>query len=219
MPFTLQDQLLESGRRDMGCKSAGGLGTSRGTVAAVAPARRMPARVEKLLGPDPVDLTQVCDEIRRTPGLEAMALRLVVSLSLSDDDSLHTIEKAAIALGTSRLKALFQGWTMLLAKELPGSTPPDPAAESSLATIAADRTGQCTPESLYLAGFLRILGLDSPSVASGLDRAHWVAASGEGESYSSLTEIFIRDFISLIPNLGVSAVVPEVVTASAGRHS
>ena len=221
MPLTLQEKPVESGRSAMNCQSASGAALSEGRAASTTRATHMPARVEKLFGPDPVDLTKVCDEIRRTPGLEAVTLRVMGSLSLTDDDSLHTIEEAAIALGTSRLKALFQGWTMLQAKELSGAMLMEPVTASALASDASDSGSamRCTPESLYLAGFLRILGLDSPFAAASLAGARSVAASGEGESYSGLTEIFIRDFISLIPNLGVAAVASEAAVAGAGRSS
>lgn len=225
MPLTLQDpsafatsHAAKENPRIGQSLSLGGSGASAAAMRAVS------TGTDSLFGAEPVDLSAVCEEIRRTPGLQDTALRLFRSLSLSAEEPANSLEEAAIALGTGRLKALFKGWAMLQAKEFPSPMLTLPATEDS------DRGSRSkpeapvipwTPESLYLAGFLRILGLDMPKELAGKPQSENLSARIPLIPCSGLTDIFIRDFISLLPSLGDSFVAPheKVVAASLANNT
>jgi hypothetical protein len=219
MPQTLQyPSAVAESRAGKGNSRIGESLSRRGAEGPGAALRAASTSADSLFGAEPVDLTAVCEEIRRTPGLQDAATRLVQSLSLSAEESANSLEEAAIALGTGRLKALFKGWAMMQSKEIPSAmlkltAEEDPGAGAR--TKAEAPVIPWTPESLYLAGFLRILGLDMPKGLAGKAPADSLAACLPMIPCSGLTDIFIRDFISLLPSLGDSFVAPQAKGAAA----
>lgn len=220
MFLTLQDQFTDAAERKTQNKDRAQENAStslNGTLP--RPKCGMPTRIERLFGTEPIDLAGVCDEIRRTPGLEAIALRLISSLSLSIEESASTVEEAAIALGTSRLMALFQGWAMLERNEIPnGILHDEPGGSPNLTPEIDSRRGGAdwTPESLYLAGFLRILGLDSLPPHTSEANPELPAECHRAVSGSGVADTFLQDFITLIPSLGACSVAPIAAKRTAG---
>lgn len=213
MALTLQDpasvQTREFSKENPRKGNAVSYGCSEASAVAT---RSVPTATDALFGAEPVDLTAVCEEIKRNPGLQVAAIRLLHSLSLSAEESANTLEEAAIALGTGRLKALFKGWAMLQAKEFPSAMLSQPVADDSSSDLSLDTepvTAPWTPESLYLAGFLRILGLDMPDARGGKNVPQDLAARIPIVPCPGLTDIFIRDFLALLPSLGDSFVAPH----------
>ena len=152
------------------------------------------ARLNSLLVSDPIDLAGISDEIRRCPGLEGLVLRLGASLVLSPDEPLNTIEEAVVVLGTSRLRVLIDLWS---SPNLALAQQPDSPRNDSLREDA----GAITPEARYLANFLRCLGCEcSENALSGRRLAAWTSKIRH-DQIVALTDIFMRDFFSLLPTI------------------
>jgi hypothetical protein len=228
MASTLEDQLSDStlvGRADGRTSGAQGPSVPFGSS---TPDPRGPAqRLTSLLGAAPVDLGHISREIRAHPDLEALVIRLSGLLVLSPEGSITSVEEAAVVLGTDRLRILIHAWsslqncdpTMKLFGNCglnPGGTP---AGEPSSQAFAP-----WTPEMLYVASVLHCLGLDAAAPAI----APTQAASGFGlrtGQLAGLTDLLVRDFISLIPVLGPvllnsrQTAIAASATAAHGKES
>jgi len=142
-----------------------------------------------MLGADPVELRCVCDEIRAHPELEALVIRLSGTLSLSVNPSPATIEEAAVQLGVDRLRVVFRAWSSLCN-----------AMGNQERMQNPDRW---TPEAIYLTAFFHELGLDVQAAKSKNPSAGDLS-NLETEYRAGLTDVLIRDFLSLIPHLDPS---------------
>jgi hypothetical protein len=151
------------------------------------------ARLTRLLIAAPIDLAGISDEIRRHPDLEAIILRLGVALLLSPDEPLSTVEEAVVVLGTSRLRILIDLWSSTGAIANAASSPLNAAAAPTSASVAL------TPKMRYLTNFLRCLGFDSPENAFSCARLAAWATKIPPDQMFALTDIFMRDFFSLLP--------------------
>jgi len=173
--------------------------TTRPLVAAVPDCV---SRLVQLLAEDPVDLAQVSDEIRAQPALADVVKRVAASLQLAPEDSVSTIEEAAIILGTDRLRVLLSALPQA-EKIIHGNaaTASGTAAESE--AIASDVAW--TPESFYLASFVRFLGLaDLDAGAPGEEECSRLPDGARSEA-AAMTEILVRDFLSLVPRMRKSS--------------
>lgn len=137
----------------------------------------------------PIDLSGISDEIRRHPDLESLILRLGVSLALSPDEPLNTVEEAVVVLGTTRLRVLIDLWS---------SAPRSISADASNSQLAShvSLSPTKTPEVGYLSNFLRCL--ESDSSGDGERLAAWASKIPTDEMHT-LTDLFMRDFFSLLP--------------------
>lgn len=156
------------------------------------------AKLIDLLVSDPIDLAGISNEIRRNPGLEPLVLRLGISLALSPDEPLNTIEEAVVVLGTSRLRVLIDLWSS--ADSLPSdrtkeqASAPQNNSHNESASVA-------TPEALYLTNFLRCLGCEcSENALSGRRLEAWTSKVRH-DQIVALTDLFMRDFFSLLPTI------------------
>ena len=99
------------------------------------------AELLKLLEITPVDLAQVTDKLRRC-GLEKVVVELGAMANASAMGGVHSLEQAAVVLGTDRLRFLAQAWPRILS-----------AAEEERSAVhgsAADSADDCTNGSLVL---------------------------------------------------------------------
>lgn len=167
-------------------------------------------RLVQLLAEDPVDLARVSDEIRAQPALADVVQRVAASLQLVPEDSASSVEEAAIVLGTDRLRVLLsalpqfdriaRGTATTAAgksrSEESGKSAHCPAAPEAVASEVA-----WTPESFYLASFVRFLGL--ADLDTGLSGEGVVSPLPDGarSEAAAMTEILIRDFLALVPRM------------------
>ncbi|HEY6466030.1 MAG TPA: HDOD domain-containing protein [Candidatus Acidoferrales bacterium] len=187
MPAAIDDQTRTSANRGRANPRIHSLAN---TVATSDP-RKSDAldRLRNLLISAPIDLSGISDEIRRHPDLESLVLRLGVSLALSPDEPLNTVEEAVVVLGTSRVRVLIDLWS-----SAPRSTSAD-ASNSQLPSHASLSPTEA-PEVGYLSNFLRCLESDSPGHGERL--AAWASKIPTDETHT-LTDLFMRDFFSLLP--------------------
>jgi len=143
----------------------------------------------KLLREDPIELGQVCDEIRSHPGLEELTVHLGKALALSPDWSPANLEEVAIQLGVDRLRIVFRVWLSIL--------------ESSAELDQLPGSPKATPEALYLAAFLRELGVNGTSSVVRL-KSPGFSPEVDAEMRPALVDVLVRDFLSLIPFLDPS---------------
>jgi HD-like signal output (HDOD) protein len=151
--------------------------------------------LNRILDAEPVDLARVSEEIRTDPAFESLVLRLAASLVLSPEVASPRLEEAAVVLGTDRLKILGYMWSVLGGLHDKVSSGEQAVSESP---------AKWTPEALYIASFLRCLGLDSPDAAdsSPLPVLHSV-------EIPDLKKMLMRDFLALIPVLDPSLLIPR----------
>ena len=170
-----------------------------------APRLRGPeAGLDALLAAELVDLRQITATIRQQPGFEQLVMRLSTSLALSPDLPPTTVEEAAIVLGTDRLRVLTYAWSLLSQRS--------PAAHESETLSIED----WTPEALYLASFFWWLGFDSFDSKARITREKPERFGVEEEQLVRLTEILLRDFMSLIPFVEPALWKPRERAALAG---
>ncbi|HXX43503.1 MAG TPA: HDOD domain-containing protein [Candidatus Acidoferrales bacterium] len=156
----------------------------------LAPSEPPPVcRINRLLGAEIVDLSRVAREIRSHPDLESLVLQMAVSLALSPARSLGTLEETVFVLGTDRLRVLLYTWSLLQRK---------------LPQVHPSASVGWTPEALYLASFLRYLGLDSPDAAILHNEMFAFALDPQRAEFADLRDTLMRDFLSLIPVLAPS---------------
>jgi HD-like signal output (HDOD) protein len=163
------------------------------------------SRLAHLLDRAPVDLARLSEEIRSEPHLEALVIGLTDSLQLSPENLVRTLEQAAIVLGTDRLRVMVYLW----------STRMEDCRASNFRSRANRSTSPATedqgkffstavgpiPELLYLAGFLRWLGLNSLKPATSGKRAPCFALGVQPGQFTDLRNILISDFLALVPVL------------------
>lgn len=162
------------------------------------------ATLTSLLALDTLELGRISDEIRIYSGLEDMVMRLSRSLMLSPDLPPGSVEGAAILLGADRLRVLVHSWILIEKEKTRTISAQDRSSYSGLCHDAGERQEpllRASPESLYLTTFLHLLGLDAsaPEPFSPVSSALLPAVNRE--RVPGLTDILMRDFISLIPFL------------------
>jgi hypothetical protein len=181
------------------------------------------ARLAALLSRDPIELRGVAEAIRDCSELESFILRVCASLVLAAELPSASLEEAAILLGADRLRVLVQAWSVMRdpafgdAASL-SSAGPAPASPHALPSVppapplvpfelnAAQRLATWTPEMLYLATFFHSLGFDStPPPLSPLAGKPVLFPSGQ---ISALTDVLMRDVLSLIPVIEPSILQP-----------
>lgn len=137
-------------------------------------------RLVTLLEEDPVDLARVSDQIRSQPELADTMRRVAAYLQFAPEESVSSVEEAAIVMGTERLRALLHSWPAFQ-KRLRDRT------EAREADGYRETVPGRTAELVDLAGFARLLGLGNYGLA---------AASPETAEISAL---LLRDFLALLP--------------------
>lgn len=155
-----------------------------------------------LLALDTIELCRVSDEIRLHSRLKAMVMRLSQSLVLSPDLPSSTVEAAAILLGVDRLRVLVHAWTLVEREKANAAAAPECA--SSLRADDSehhDSLSSAMPESLYLTTFLHLLGLDASTPQPYPRVSPILLPTADLIHVPVLTDILMRDFISLIPFL------------------
>jgi hypothetical protein len=166
------------------------------------------ARLATLLQSDAIDLAGISAAIRERPGLQRMVLTMSESLALAPTKPAGTVEEAAIVLGKNRLRVLVQAWSLV-------------GVPDSVRVNAPIRNGEVTPEVLYLLSFFRWLGLDSAERPEHLDappeeEKRLPAYTFEGgEEVTGLTDMLMRDIVSLIPY--VDPILPNQELKAAAR--
>jgi len=165
------------------------------------------ARWMRLLEDETVDPAAVAEEIRAHSDLESLVMKLSASLVLSPEGSIAGAEEAAILLGTERLKVVVYMW--LLRQQPGGVAELFGRDESKLAEAGEERNSwdESSPEELYLASFLRCLGLD-PS-RGGRELPACFAPALEHREFAELRNMLMRDFVALIPILNPSLLKPR----------
>lgn len=152
------------------------------------------SRIRALLESDAIDLAGISAAIRERPGLQRLVLTMSESLALAPPRPERTVEEAAVVLGKNRLRVLVQAWSVMHG-----------GGRASIADGA--RAGKVTPEVLYLSSFFRWLGLDSGNGSREQKPAACEAAFDGGEEVAGLTDLLMRDIVSLIPY--VDPILPE----------
>jgi HDOD domain len=195
--------------------AANGFGTAaagrRRTAASVPEISGPAARLAELLAEDPVDLARVSDEIRAQPALAAMVQRVAASLQLSPEGSARSVEEAAVVLGTDRLRILLHAWPVFekarQGKPAEGTAPNNAATQAGqagAALVAGDAGASqdaWTPESLYLASFVRFLKTGDAAEAIPPEELGMSAGGAARSEVAEMTEMLVRDFIALIPSI------------------
>ncbi|MGH9757862.1 MAG: hypothetical protein ACRD4M_09000 [Candidatus Acidiferrales bacterium] len=160
------------------------------------------ATISALLALDTIELCRISDEIRLHSGLEAMVMRLSHSLLLSPDLPPSTVEGAAILLGVDRLRVLVHAWTLLELEKAGDAEDTDSNSRLYAEDFGRQNSLSCaTPETLYLTTFLHLLGLDASTSQPYPHVSRFLLSTGDLEHVPVLTDILMRDFISLIPYL------------------
>lgn len=167
-------------------------------------------RLNRLLDASPADLEGIASEIRNHLELVAMIMKLTASLA--PETIPCTLEEAVVVLGTHRLRVLVYMWSVLPQAY---KTVEQSARETNSSAIGEDESAyartsaQWTPEALYLASFLRWLGLDTPGAANAPQLAAHLASGISGSDHAALHELLMQDFISLIPVLDPALLKPR----------
>lgn len=173
------------------------------------------ATLSSLLALDTIELCRISDEIRLHSGLEAMVMRLSHSLLLSPDLPPTSVEGAAILLGADRLRVLVHAWTLLEQEITSKAEHGDASSMRSGGDLGRlDSLSCATPESLYLTTFLHLVGLDASTSQPYPQVSGVLLPTGDLEHVPALTDILMRDFISLIPILDAT-----ILKASRNRGS
>jgi hypothetical protein len=148
-------------------------------------------------------LARVGREIRTHRDLEALILRLAASLVLSAGSIALTIEEAAVVLGTDRLRVLIYMWSLVpdgrSTPEVPGTAEPPGGDTGGARSTLSAASPSWNPETLYLASFLRWLGLDSPGRTISRGEPPCFAAGVQSDDVAGLTDLLMRDFVALMP--------------------
>jgi hypothetical protein len=172
-----------------------------------------------LLDAVPVDLARISEHIRSHPEISELMISLAGSLLLSAESTI-TIEEAAVMLGTDRLRVLACMWSII---EQYGEQGRAPKRSNSTAEVRDDRPTSCiqgiswTAQSLYLATFLRCLGLDSPDSELPRDRMQSAGRTWQAEDFADLRNVLMRDFLALLPSLNPFVSKAEPANAATGR--
>lgn len=156
-----------------------------------------------LLGAVPVDLARISEHIRSHSEIADLVIRLARSLVLSADSRM-TIEDAAVMLGTDRLHVLASMWSIMEKYDEGGCAEKPPASTDGSGdtpqTFCIHGTSW-TAQTLYLATFLRTLGLNSPDSELPWDRKESAVPAWQTEDFADLRNLLMRDFLALLPTL------------------
>lgn len=155
-------------------------------------------RLNRLLDGGAVETAGLAQEIRSHHELESLVLRITKSLALWPPDSAERLEEAIVRLGSDRLRVLLYTWS-LLAKKAAQGPPPGSSPNWS-------------PEALYLASFLRYLGLDSPDAAILHSEMFYFALDPQRAEFAHLRDTLMQDFLALLPILDASVLRPPTKT-------
>lgn len=147
-------------------------------------------RLNRLLDAPAIDLTCVGQEIRSQPELKSLVTRMAASLALLPSESAHRLDDAIIMLGANRLRIVLYLWSLLRQKA------------AKISSLNA-REGW-SPEALYLASFLRYLGMDSPDAAILHSEMFSFALDPRRAEFADLRDMLMCDFLALIPALNPS---------------
>lgn len=202
MPTAIEDPSRDSAQVKISTRRQ----TSKALSSHETDPREVMARLTRLLHAAPIDLAAICAEIRTHGELEALIMRLTGSLVLSPDEPLSTVEEAVVVLGTERLRVLIDLWCSSETTASGRSGPSQEASAMDLQKRSTTRSGSGAnpsslncPEMRYLRNFLRCLGFDSPEQSlSGVRLEAW-ASKVSSDQMLALTDLFMRDFFSLLP--------------------
>ena len=156
-----------------------------------------------LLAAVPVDLARISEHIRSHAEISELMIRLAGSLLLSAESRI-TIEEAAVMLGTDRLHVLACMWSII---EQYGEEDRAEKRSNLKAGARDDQPTSCiqginwTAQTLYLATFLRCLGLDSSDSELPGDRIQSARRTWQAEDFADIRNVLIRDFLALLPSL------------------
>jgi HDOD domain len=167
-------------------------------------------RLDRLLDASPADLERISVEIRNHPELVAMMMRLTASLA--PETIPCSLEDAVVVLGTHRLRVLVYMWSVLPhAYKMVELAAQEANSEAGAGdeSVRAGASAQWTLEAMYLASFLRWLGLDNPGNANASHIAPYLASAITGRELAALHELLMQDFISLIPVLDPALLRPR----------
>jgi hypothetical protein len=162
---------------------------------------------DSLLDSAPVELDRISEQVRARPELEALVSKLARSLQLIPGNSSPTIEEAAVVLGTDRLRIIVYMWSLLEGR-CDSAILGEPSDGQSTRHSASSRNnknvlrafGVQNMETLYLVSFLRGMGLVPSANVSAL-QALPPRFCGRAADLAELTDLLLRDFLSLIPVL------------------
>jgi len=164
------------------------------------------APLASLLSATTLDLARISQEIRGRADLESLVLRLAASLALSAEGSVMSLEDAVVVLGTDRLRVLVYLWSTFVeetgARDSGESVQSESATACGSASVASGGTNWA-PEALYLAGFLRWLGLDSPVTGASRQQRPCTAFGLPNANFAQLRDMLMRDFLALIPMMNL----------------
>lgn len=171
-----------------------------------------------LLGTVPVDLARISEHIRSHAEISELMITLAGSLLLSAESKI-SIEEAAVMLGTDRLHVLASMWSII---EQYGEEDRAEKRSNLAADARDDRPTSCiqginwTAQTLYLATFLRCLGLDSPDSELPGERMQPAGRTWQAEDFADLRNVLMRDFLALLPSLNSPASKPDPPDAATG---
>ncbi len=172
-----------------------------------------------LLSAVPVDLARISEHIRSHAEVAGLVVGLAGSLLLSAGDGRLTIEDAAVTLGTDRLRVVACMWSLI--QEHGEERGPEKSAD--LAAGPGDHWRSCcihgttwTAQTLYLAAFLRWLGLDSADSELPGDRMQFAAPIWRPEDFADLRNLLMRDFLALLPTINAPSPKADPATAATG---
>ena len=185
--------------------------------------RAAAASLMRLLEADAVDLRNVGDAIRVHPELESLVLELCNLLVLAPEDPASSVEEAAIVLGKERLRTVVHVWS---ANQWAGEVGlgPQPANRDVAAgnqnsgrvpggTIdgrpASFLWSEFSAEVLDLASFFHWARRDLVSFVNGGGENHARRLDLELRHASHLTDLLVRDLLSLISLLNPAVLSPE----------
>ena len=139
---------------------------------------------------------------------------MAASLVLSPEGPAPKIEDALVVLGTHRLRVLIYMWSVLQglagdAGRIAGGGDAGSRGALESQPVPADAPHTWSPEALYLASFLRCLGLDSPGALTPRGVPLCFAPSLQTEDFAELRNLLMRDFVSLIPVLDPAILKPR----------
>lgn len=219
MSTVSEERFHESKPRFNGAKSENGLEPARaGGIQSGSTGSQL---LSALLSAAPVDLARISEHIRSHAEISGLMITLAESLLLSAESTI-TIEEAAVMLGTDRLHVLARMWSII---EQYGEADRSEKRSNLTADARDDRPTSCiqgvnwAAQTLYLATFLRCLGLDSPESELPGDRAQSARQIWQAEDFADLRNVLMRDFLALLPSLDplVSKAGPPNATTSGAK--
>jgi len=174
-------------------------------------------RLNRLLDAALSDFAKVAAEIRTRPDLEVLIMRIALSLQLAPEDPAYTLSGALVVLGAHRVRVLIYMWSMrsqhLNALQFAREGERRSSAKSAERRPARSDPAGWTPEMMYLASFLRWLGLNVSPLRRGADPPPCSSLNLSKEEFADLREMMMRDFLALIPKFDPSLLkTPQSIT-------